>query len=375
MNKEQELSGYVREFWRGKDEENISFVKKTNEKISKEAARIFEENILIDACAYHLSGENWQTEMSGAAAICFNILEASDTSAEGVLRQIAEYLDVIRKNSGRFLNVRKPEDIEKAKAVGKLGIILSGQTCDFISYKMVDSYVELFARMGLRTMNLAYNHRTFAADGSRSGTDAGLTPQGKELVKAMNRYGITIDLSHVGRQSAKEAMSLTKYPLIYSHSNPEKLFPGSRSVTDEEAKMCADTGGVMCVSGYAPTLYNGRAPATIERFVEAVLYYVDLIGADHVGIGLDSMAEPGSFDLKDTKMMCDRIESHHEDAACYWENFNAGYGRQSVSTIGLYGIANHRNITDSLLKRELSEIEVKKIMGLNLMRVFKETWR
>lgn len=375
MNREQELSGYVRDFWRGKDLETISRVKKTNDQISNEASRIFKENILIDACAYHLSGENWQTKLSGASAICFHILEASDISPSGVLYQIAGYLDVIRKNDDRFLNILRVQDIEKAKESGRLGIILSGQTCDFISYKMIDAYVELFARMGLRTMNLAYNHRTFAADGSRSGTDAGLTAQGKNLIKAMNRYGITIDLSHVGKESAKEAMKLTEYPLIYSHSNPEKLFPGPRLITDEEARMCAGTGGVVCVSGYAPTLYNGKDPVTVDRFTEAVLYYADLIGIEHVGIGIDSMVEPGSFDLRDTEMMCGRIEAHHADADCYWKNFDAGYGKEAVSTVGLYGIANHRNITDNLLKHGLTEEEVKKIMGLNLMRVFQETWR
>ena len=375
MNREKELSGYVRNFWRGNDETLIELVRNTNSNISKEASRIFEENILIDACAYHLAGRNWQTENSGAAAICFNILEASDTSVEGTIRQIAGYLDVIRKNGDVFRNILRVEDIKEAKQQGKLGIILSGQTCDFISYKMVDAYVELFARMGLRTMNLAYNHRTFAADGSRSGTDSGLTPQGRALVKAMNRYGITIDLSHVGKTSAKEAMLQTEAPLIYSHSNPEKIFPGSRSITDEEAKMCAATGGVVCVSGYAPTLWNGKDPVTIDRFAEAILYYIDLIGVDHVGIGIDSMVEPGTFDPADTDMMCQRIETHHEDAACYWGNFDAGFGRESVSTIGLYGIANHRNIIECLLKHGLAEEDIKKIIGENLIRVFTESWR
>ena len=375
MRKEDELSNYVKTFWMGEDEETIAQIKQRNQEISEDARRLFEENILIDACGYHLSGVNWQTEESGASAICFNILEASDTSPNGMVRQIAEYLEVIRKNPTYFMNVLKPEDIEKAKETGKLGVILSAQTCDFISYKLVDAYTELFARMGIRTMNLAYNHRTFAADGSRTGTDAGLSPQGKTLVKAMNRYGITIDLSHVGKKSALEAMTLTEKPVIYSHSNPEAIFPGSRAVSDEEAKRCAKTGGVMCVSGYAPTLCRGQEPVTVDLFTEAVLYYADLIGIDHVGIGIDSMIEPGTFDPVDTKVMCDRIETHHEDATCYWNNYEAGYGKESVSTIGLYGISNHRNIIDNLLKHGLSEADVKKVMGANLMRVFKETWR
>ena len=375
MTREEELSRYVRDFWRGSDTKTIEIVQQTNASVSTDAARIFDENVMIDACAYHLNGKNWQTEASGASAICFNVLEASDTSVEGTIRQLAEYLDVIRKNSDKYRNILTVDDIRKAKADGKMGVILSGQTCDFISYKMVDAYVELFARMGLRTMNLAYNHRTFAADGSRSGTDAGLTPQGKTLVKAMNRCGITIDLSHVGKTSAKEAMLHTEKPVIYSHSNPENIFPGPRSITDEEARMCAATGGVVCVSGYAPTLWNGKDPVTIDRFSEAILYYMDLIGPEHVGVGIDSMVEPGTFDPADTDMMCSRIQTHHADAACYWSNFDAGYGRESVSTIGLYGIANHRNIVENLLQHGVAENDIKLIMGENLMRVFKETWR
>lgn len=371
------LSNYIFDYWRGSDPELIELVEKRNclSSLTPRAAALLKDNVFIDACAYHLSGRNWQTDTSYASAICFNILEAGDTSVNGVVRQMAEYQDVINKNGDVFMNILRPEDILEAQAKGKLGIILSGQTCDFISYKYIEAYVELFQRMGLRTMNLAYNHRTFAADGSRTGTDAGLTPQGKRLIKAMNRYGVTIDLSHVGKNSAKEAMMLTESPVIYSHSNPEKLFPGSRSITDEEAQMCAATGGVVCVSGYAPTLRNGKDPVTIDRFSEAIAYYADLIGIEHVGIGIDSMVEPGTFDVGDTKMMCQRVLSHHEDAACYWDNYDAGYGRESVSTAGIYGIADHGNIIENLLVHGFTDQEIARIMGGNLLRVFKESWR
>ena len=375
MTKEQELSGYVRNFWRGRDPETEALVRIRADQISPKAAELFAKYPLIDASAYHLNTVNWQVECSGAAAVCFHILEASDTSPQGALQQIAEYIDVIRKNEDFFVQILKAEDIEKAKKDGRFGVILSGQTCSFISDKLIAPYVELFARMGLRTMNLAYNKRTFAADGGRCGTDAGLTPDGKKLIAAMNRYGITIDLSHVGKRSALEACKVTQSPLIYSHSNPEKLFPGPRSISEEEARACAATGGVVCVSGYAPTLWNGTDEVTIERFTEAVLYYAEVIGPDHVGIGIDSMVEPGTFSPADTEMMCRRIESHHEDAAAYWQNYEAGYGRESVSTIGLYGIANHRNIVDSLLKHGMAPTDIVKVMGANLLRVFKESWR
>lgn len=375
MTEEMELARYVKEFWRGDNEEAAEQVKAVNRSADQETEALFQECNVIDACAYHLAGYNWQIKESGAAALCFNMLEAGDTSASGMIRQMAKYLEVIRKDPEHFMNVRSVKDIYEAKRTGKRGIILSAQTCDFISYKLVESYTELFARMGLRTMNLAYNHRTFAADGSRSGTNAGLSAQGKQLVKAMNRYGITIDLSHVGYASAMEAMELSETPVIYSHSNPLKLFPGARSITDEEAAACAKTGGVIGVSGYAPALWNGTDPVTIERFVDAIQYYAETIGIDHVGIGLDSMAEPGTFDPVDAQAMEKRVTERHEDSAAYWKNYSSGYGRMSAATIGLYGVAHHKNIVSRMLKRGFSQADIKRVMGDNMIRVFEKTWR
>ena len=138
--------------------------------------------------------------------------------------------------------MRRYEDILTAKRDGKIGIIIGAQSCDFIHHPDISESVEAFARLGLRIMTIAYNHRTFAADGCATGTDDGLTCEGKTLIRAMERNGIVVDLSHVGRRSTLEAMDFCEKPAIFSHSNAYALYPHFRNITDEQIKACAARG-------------------------------------------------------------------------------------------------------------------------------------
>lgn len=373
MNRE-ELSSKVREYWCGDDRALREIACSYNMGTGDVARALLAQGGFIDACAFHLRNYNWMLQEAGPGCLCMDILEAGDTSVNGAMLQMASYLAAIRKDPEHFVNVREVSDLDTAAASGKIGIILSAQTCDFISYKCIEEYTELFARMGLRLMGLAYNHRTFAADGCKTGTDAGLSAQGKALVHAMNRCGVTIDLAHVGRASCMDAIENSEMPVIYSHSNPESIFPGPRSVSDREIRACAQKGGVICVTGYAPTLYDGNRAPTIDRFVDAVDYLVDYVGIEHVGVGLDAMGQPGMFSQEDADMLCGRVRSGHIDAMPYIKSAEEGYGDASVATIGLYGIANHVNIIEQLLRRGYSEEDVQKIIGGNLRRVFEKTW-
>ena len=100
----------------------------------------------------------------------------------------------------------------------------------------------------------------------------------------MQKYGITVDLSHVGELSTLEAMDMSERPMIFSHSNPKGLFQHARNITDEQAKKCAALGGVIGVTSYPVTLWDGEHFPTIDTMVDCIDYYADLIGIDHIGL-------------------------------------------------------------------------------------------
>lgn len=343
-----------------------------NADASDEARKLHNESIVIDGCTFYLQTYNWQLQESHPTALNLTVPDVFSSDGGSALHEIASYLEVERRYPEHFINVLKPEDIYEAKRTGKVGIIIGSQNCDFIYGREIPMMVEIYARIGLRIMQIAYSHRSFAAEGCNTGSDAGLTKAGYELIRAMEHSGITVDLSHVGCRSTLEAMDYATKPMIFSHSNPRTMFEHTRNITDEQAKKCAEIGGVIGVCAFPPILWDGENFPTVERYVDAVCYYANLIGTDHIGIGLDSNAEPGGYVRINARNIFGR---RPELVNMYEKSYDPKTGNITICTEGIHGMTNHLNIVDKLLKRGFSHDDVRKIMGENFLRVFKATWR
>ncbi|MDO5377225.1 MAG: membrane dipeptidase [Clostridia bacterium] len=371
MTQEQQKAIYdiVVNYWTSDDPDLKAIALAYNAEATEQARRVHKECLIVDGCTFYLDGYNWQLEQSGAACLNMTIPSVFDPSIGGLVKEACDILDVVRKDPEHFVNILKVEDIYAAHESGRIGILFGAQNCDFMLCRDLEAMTELVERLGLRVMQIGYNTRSFAADGCVSGTDAGITTQGRALIRAMENHGITVDLAHVGRLSTLEAMDMATKPMIFSHANPKALFDHCRNITDEQIKKCASIGGVMGACAYSPILYDGEHIPSIERFVDAICYYADLVGVDHVGIGLDSDAQPGAYIHHDAHNLA------RKGSPAFEASYLAGRGKASANTDGILSLANHLNIVDKLLRRGFSEEEVKKIMGGNFIRVFKQTWK
>jgi len=101
----------------------------------------------------------------------------------------------------------------------------------------------------------------------------------------MQRVGMVVDLSHTGRKSSLQALELAERPMMFSHSNVDTLVPHPRNLTDEQIRACAATGGVVGLS--ASSDYLGDLETSAETMFRHVDYVINLVGPDHVGLGLD----------------------------------------------------------------------------------------
>ncbi|HTN98782.1 MAG TPA: membrane dipeptidase, partial [Nordella sp.] len=116
-------------------------------------------------------------------------------------------------------------------------------------------------------------------------TDAGLSRYGISLIAAMNRAAMIVDGSHTGYRTSLEAIEICERPFIFSHSNAFALVPHYRNIKDDQIKACAATGGIIGVNGVNEFL--GETKATTEAMFRHVDYIANLVGPEHVGIGLD----------------------------------------------------------------------------------------
>jgi membrane dipeptidase len=279
---------------------------------------------------------------------------------------IAHLLNAIESQDGVRL-VRTVADITAAKAERGAGVIIGFQNSD--SFEGNVALVDVLARLGLRICQLTYQRRNLAADGAGEPADAGLSLYGRELVAALNRNGVLIDLSHTGSRSTLEAIELSEAPVAVTHACLQAFNPVPRNKTDAEIKELAARGGVFGMNAIARLLSptGGQEGATIGQFVDQIDYLVQLVGVDHVGLGLDISEglTPELFEQRRKGFLTDFPELR----------MGGDFPYEHYYVFGLQSLASMPLITEELVDRGYADEDVLKILGGNFVRLFGEVWR
>ncbi|MFC4312368.1 dipeptidase [Steroidobacter flavus] len=271
---------------------------------------------------------------------------------EDTIKLIADFRHWLQAHATDYALVGRFEDIELAKRAGKLAVFfnIEGGNPLFEQASMVSLYYDL----GVRWMLFAYN-RTNALAGGCQDEDKGLTDLGRAVLEEMQRVGMIVCCSHIGQRSAMEILESARQPVIFSHSNPRAVWEHSRNITDEAMRACAKTGGVVGINGVG--IFLGDNDSRAETIVRHIDYAVNLIGAEHVAIGLDY-----AFDQSEVAAF---VKAHPESYP------PAKY----PNGIELAPPETFPQIAELLLARGYSESAVAAIMGGNLARVARDVWK
>jgi membrane dipeptidase len=157
---------------------------------------VHREAIVIDAtCPLANREESIDEWIRGGATAIAPSLNAAD-GIDGAIRSIGRWLARIAAHPDKFIHVTRAADITAAKDQGRLGIIFHFQDTD----PVVDNLelLAVYARLGVRMVQLTYNRKNRVGDGCEERTDAGLSRFGVRLIQEMNRLGLIVDLSHTG---------------------------------------------------------------------------------------------------------------------------------------------------------------------------------
>jgi membrane dipeptidase len=121
-------------------------------------------------------------------------------------------------------------------------------------------------------------------------TGPGLTPAGRDLVRACNRLRIMLDLSHLNEQGFWDVARLSDAPLVATHSNAHALCPTTRNLTDRQLDAINESGGMVGINfavGFLREDGGNDADTPLETVVRHVDYLVHRVGLDGVGFGSD----------------------------------------------------------------------------------------
>lgn len=272
--------------------------------------------------------------------------------AEDAIILLADFRRWLLMNSEDFTIVERLADIEQARQHNKLAVFFNIEGGNALRGHA--SMVSLYYALGVRWMLFAYNRNNALAGGCQD-EDTGLTAFGLEVLSEMERVGMTICCSHIGERSAMEVLELARQPVIFSHSNPRGMWQHARNISDEVMRACAQTGGVICINGIG--VFLGDNDARPELIANHIEYTANLIGTEHVGIGLDYV-----FDQMELQSF---IRAHPELYPP--EKYPSGMAMAEPESLP--------QIAEHLLKRGLSEEDVGKILGGNLLRVASQVWK
>ena len=281
-------------------------------------------------------------------------LTTDDTSIEKTVRIIAAQRTYVRNNADKYVLVESVDDILRAKKEGKLALGFNFQGTEALGRNI--DMVEVYYRLGVRQMLMAYNQKNSVGDGCHEITDAGLSRFGVQVVEEMNRVGMLVDCSHTGYRTTMDALKVSKAPVIFSHSNARALVDHPRAITDEQAKACAETGGVIGVVGVG--IFLGDNEIKTELIVRQIDYYSELIGPQHIGIGLDYIYDVDTF-----------MPFVHATPEMYPEGCSYEVDVKFAPPEQL------PELTEGLLKRGYQESDIRGILGENWLRVARQVWK
>ncbi len=348
------------------------------------AEALHRESIVIDssivAIIDYVAENMWLEDVLKGGLTASNLTVCMQRSFSEALSQIIEHNHWAEKNKDRVLVVKKASDIERAKIGGKHGIIYGPQDSMFLE-RNVD-FIDVAYEQGLRAMQLTYNWLNEVGAGCRERKDPGLSIFGERVVERMNKLGILIDLSHTGDQTCWDAIEQSKDPVSFTHvisrkSAPERpggyaewanrstslwgdfvAYSKQRGKPDDMLKACAEKGGVI---GVTPFFVKKAGGSTLtDDLLDQLDVLVDIVGVDHTGFGSD-LEFPNSITR----------------AAFIWKNperIDVDYFTPMDKSWGYGWMENMPNFTMGLIARGYSDQEIKKILGLNFLKLFEKVW-
>ena len=281
-------------------------------------------------------------------------------SVEETVRGIAENRAFFRAHAEQFILVESVDDVLRAKREGKLAVGFNFQGTESIGRDI--NLVEVYCKLGVRQMLMAYNQGNAVGGGCHERVDAGLTRFGVELVQEMNRVGVLVDVSHTGYRTSMDVFEVSPGPVIFSHSNPYALFEHGRNIRDDQIKACARSGGVIGIVGCDQFMVD--AGPTTEGLLNMIDYHAEVAGGpQYVGIGLDYLYDPPGW-LRE-RVLTPMNRSRYPAELGYDADLVANYATPEQLPY----------LTEGLLERSYSESDIRGILGDNWLRVARQVWK
>lgn len=296
---------------------------------------------------------------------------AGQSAVTATLEQIDIVQQMMRRYPNTFELALTADDVERIFKRGRIASLIGMEGGHSIDNSL--GALRMFYRLGARYMTLTHSKNTAWADSSTdTPTSGGLSPFGEEVVREMNRLGMLVDLSHVSPDTMDDALRVSRAPVIFSHSSARAVNDVPRNVPDSVLERLAKNGGVVMVT-FVPgflspdvTAWNKLQDAEKARLT--ALSRADT-AAVASGVAAWTAAHPAPRAL--LTEAADHIDHIRKVAGI--DHIGLGGDFDGITSVvsGLEDVSTYPALLAELLRRGYSDADVRKIAGLNILRVMR----
>ncbi len=310
-----------------------------------------------------VGGQFWSVytpvELAGKGAVTAT-LDEIDT----VYRMIARYPDT-------FELALTADDLERIFTRGKIASLVGMEGGHSIDNSL--AALRMFYRLGARYMTLTHSANTPWADSSTDEPKVGgLSPFGEDVVREMNWLGMLVDLSHVSPDAMKDALRVTAAPVIFSHSDARALCDVPRNVPDDVLALLPANGGIVMVT-FVPSFISQEVADHDERADDERARLAGAHPDDEAAVtaGVDAWRKANPAPRATIPQVADHIDHIRKVAGIDHVGIGSDFDGITSVVKGLEDVSTYPALTAELLKRGYSDEDVKKILGLNILRVMR----
>ena len=312
----------------------------------------------------------------------FSIYLPASTQNNGTSHKMANELidlveDVVTLNPDKFFLIRSTQEINTLKKKGVVGIALGMENGAPIEGNL--SRVQYYFDRGIRYITLTHSKTNHISDSSYDKNIQwnGLSEFGKNLISEMNRVGIMIDISHVSDEAFYQAIEISEVPVIASHSSLRHFTPGfERNVDDAMLSKLAEKGGVLQIN-FGSSFISQRSR---DYSTEMEEYLQEKYGEERSNLSEETINEARRefvFENEYPFATLDEVLDHFDRVVSLVGIDHVGIGSDydgvgDTLPIGLKDVSSYPNLIQGLLERGYSQKDIEKILGGNLMRVWRQ---
>ncbi|HJS59163.1 MAG TPA: dipeptidase [Vicinamibacteria bacterium] len=268
------------------------------------------------------------------------------------------------------------DDIERIHRSGRIASLIGVEGGHMVEDSL--AVLRVFARLGARYLTLTHWDTLAWADAATDRADhQGLTEFGESVVREMNRVGMLVDLSHVSPATMRDALRVSRAPVIFSHSNAHAVQPHPRNVPDEVLRLLPKNGGVVHVNFIRDFVAKDAAEWTTRKDAAAEELRAQLDDEQEVSKRLTEWSQRNPQPRGSIAAVADHVDHIRNVAGIDHVGIGADFyddGRSSMAD-GLENVTRYPYLFAELLRRGYSDADLRKIAGRNLLRAMREMER